>query len=202
MAARCGLFRWRNLLFLPLATAVPAAAQQQSLGIFGMWGAFRAADRCYAIAQPFRAPAPEGWQPFAAVGHWPERRISGQFHVRLSREKRPASAVLLRIDGRSFQLRGGGRDAWAPDPRADEEILAAMRTGIDMVVETRSTRGQVVRDQYRLRGAAPPPQVRAERWYIARHGQTVFNAAGRMQGATPHTPLTRAGFAQADAIGR
>jgi probable phosphoglycerate mutase len=42
----------------------------------------------------------------------------------------------------------------------------------------------------------------AGRWFIARHGQTVFNAAGRMQGGTPHTPLTRAGFAQAEAIGR
>ena len=141
-------------LSLPMIAATPAAAQQRSLGTFGMWGAFRGSDRCYAIAQPFQAPAAEGWQPFVAVGHWPTRRISGQIHVRLSREKRPGSAVLVRIDGRSFQLRGGGRDAWAPDNRADEEILAAMRTGIEMVVETRSTRGQLVRDQYRLRGAA------------------------------------------------
>ena len=144
----------RILLLLFLAIAEPAAAQQRALGVFGMWGAFRADDHCYAIAQPFRAPAAEGWRPFASVGHWPRRRISGQLHVRLSREKRPGSAVLLRVDGRSFQLRGGGRDAWAPDGRADEEILAAMRTGIEMVVETRSTRGQLVRDQYRLRGAA------------------------------------------------
>jgi len=72
----------------------------------------------------------------------------------MSREKRSGSAVLLRIDGRSFQLRGGGRDAWSPDARADDEIMAAMRTGIDMTVETRSTRGTLVRDQYRLRGAA------------------------------------------------
>ena len=39
------------------------------------------------------------------------------------------------------------------------------------------------------------------RFFIARHGQTVFNAAGRMQGGTAHTPLTRAGFVQADAMG-
>jgi probable phosphoglycerate mutase len=39
------------------------------------------------------------------------------------------------------------------------------------------------------------------RWFIARHGETVFNAVARMQGETAHTPLTRAGFAQADAIG-
>jgi glucosyl-3-phosphoglycerate phosphatase len=39
------------------------------------------------------------------------------------------------------------------------------------------------------------------RIFIARHGETVFNAAGRMQGAAQDTPLTRAGFAQADAMG-
>jgi probable phosphoglycerate mutase len=39
-------------------------------------------------------------------------------------------------------------------------------------------------------------------FYIARHGETVFNAAGRMQGDAPHTPLTRAGFAQAEEMGR
>jgi glucosyl-3-phosphoglycerate phosphatase len=39
------------------------------------------------------------------------------------------------------------------------------------------------------------------RLFIARHGETVFNAAGRMQGDAMNTPLTRAGFAQADAMG-
>ncbi|HEX8512840.1 MAG TPA: histidine phosphatase family protein [Allosphingosinicella sp.] len=39
------------------------------------------------------------------------------------------------------------------------------------------------------------------RWFIARHGETVFNAARRMQGETLHTPLTRAGFAHAEEIG-
>ena len=40
------------------------------------------------------------------------------------------------------------------------------------------------------------------RIFIARHGETVFNAAAKMQGQKNiHTPLTRAGFAQADAMG-
>lgn len=43
--------------------------------------------------------------------------------------------------------------------------------------------------------------MRAGRDIIARHGETVFNAAARMQGETLHTPLTRAGIAQAGAIG-
>lgn len=44
------------------------------------------------------------------------------------------------------------------------------------------------------------PQPRC-RLIIARHGETVFNAAGRLQGTHLHTPLTRSGFAQADAMG-
>ncbi|MEG3144400.1 histidine phosphatase family protein [Sphingomonas sp. RT2P30] len=37
--------------------------------------------------------------------------------------------------------------------------------------------------------------------FIARHGETVFNAAGRLQGEHAHTPLTRTGFAQAEEMG-
>ena len=44
-------------------------------------------------------------------------------------------------------------------------------------------------------------QERKGRDFIARHGETVFNVARRMQGSHPHTPLTRAGFAQAEAMG-
>ena len=39
------------------------------------------------------------------------------------------------------------------------------------------------------------------KFYIARHGETIFNADKRMQGALGHTPFTRAGFAQIDAMG-
>ena len=46
------------------------------------------------------------------------------------------------------------------------------------------------------------PRVRQGRDFVARHGETVFNAAHRLQGNAPHTPLTRAGFAQAEALGR
>ena len=145
----------RILFVLSLAgLASPALAQRESLGIFSLWGAFREEGRCFAIAQPFQSPRPEGWQPYASISYQPARGIRGQLFVRLSREKRPGSAVLLRIDGRSFQLVAGARDAWAPDARADAEIRTAMRTGLEMVVETRSIRGALVRDLYRLRGAA------------------------------------------------
>jgi glucosyl-3-phosphoglycerate phosphatase len=39
------------------------------------------------------------------------------------------------------------------------------------------------------------------RTFIARHGETVFNAARRMQGDAVDTPLTQRGFAQAQTMG-
>jgi hypothetical protein len=135
-----------------LFVATPAGAQPRALGVYGLWGAFRDAQRCYAIAQPSDSTH-RGAPAFASIGYWPRQGARGQLHFRLSRDKRAESAVLLRIDGRSFQLVGNGADAWAPDARADADLVAAMRTGLIMTVETRSTRGGIVRDVYRLRGA-------------------------------------------------
>jgi hypothetical protein len=148
----------RALLFLilSLTLALPVAAQRQSLGIFGQWGAFREAEgnRCFAIAEPQSQRQRLEWKPFASVGYWPGRNAKGQVHFRLSRMKRPGSVLILRIDDRTFQLVGGGINAWAPDARSDGEIVAAMRSGIGMTLETRSERGGLIRDSYQLRGAA------------------------------------------------
>lgn len=121
--------------------------------MFGLWGAFQDGGRCYAIAEPVRQSV-RGTRPYASVGNWPGRGIRSQLHIRLSGEQRAQSAVLVRIDGRSFQLIGRGWDAWAADARADAELLAAMRAGIEMMVETRGTDGRLIRDHYQLRGAA------------------------------------------------
>jgi hypothetical protein len=141
-------------LLMLLSAAVPAAAQQQSLGIFGLWGAFSEKARCYAISQPVQPRRDSAGRAFASVGWFPGRGIKGQVHIRFAEPKRQGSAVLLRIDDRTFQLSGGGVNAWAPDGRADAEIVAAMRSGLELTVETRNARGGLMRDTYRLRGAA------------------------------------------------
>ncbi len=46
------------------------------------------------------------------------------------------------------------------------------------------------------------PTTNGKRFYIARHGETVYNAIAKMQGQRAvHTPLTREGFLQADEMG-
>ncbi len=50
-------------------------------------------------------------------------------------------------------------------------------------------------------GFSPVVMILTAPLYLARHAETVFNAGARMQGHMGHTPLTRTGVAQAEAMG-
>ncbi|WP_041864892.1 hypothetical protein [Sphingomonas sp. MM-1] len=140
-----------------LATALGGAAQaREPLGLFGGWGAFRDVRplRCYAIAEAVDAPLTGKWRPFASIAHWPGRQVRGQLHIRLRAVKQRGALVTLAVDGRRFTLVAGGADAWAPDAATDAAIVAAMRGGDSMRVETRGEDGKRMSDHYELRGAA------------------------------------------------
>lgn len=144
------------ILFLMLVIATPALAERSALGIYYGWGAFRdtTPQRCFAITQAQRRAQQGERQAFVSVSYWPQQRQRDQIYFRLSRPKRQGSAILLRIDDRTFQMMGGGADAWAPDRTADAFITRAMRTGLAMTIETRGEGGATIRDRYVLRGAA------------------------------------------------
>lgn len=138
------------VLFAALVSA-PASARE-SLGIFEGWGAFRDATprRCYAIAMTVK----RGSGGFATLSHWPDRRIRGQVHFRLSRPRAADAPVTLSIGDRRFALVAGATDAWAADARGDAAIVAAMRSGTSMSVQTLDARSRPFADAYGLRGAA------------------------------------------------
>ena len=140
-----------------LALALPApAVAKDSLGVFGQWGAFRdpSVPRCYAIAKPSETSRGDTYAPFASIGTWPGRQVRGQLHVRLSRKISPAGTITLRVGDRSFELTGGGGDAWTQDKRMDAAVVAAMRSAARMTVTARDTGGKVFHDSYSLDGAA------------------------------------------------
>ncbi|MGE4322235.1 MAG: invasion associated locus B family protein [Sphingobium sp.] len=145
-----------GLSMLGLSATAPAQARD-SLGIFDNWGAFRdpATPRCYAIARP-RPPQGSNTVPkgFATVATWPRHQVRGQVHFRLSRARAANAPVTLNVGDRRFPLVAGKSDAWARDPRADAAIVAAMRAGISMSVQTTSAAGRGFADTYALRGAA------------------------------------------------
>jgi len=145
-----------GLMLALVAVAAPAAARD-SLGIFDSWGAFSddAPRRCFAIAQPVGPKAGNGqWRPFASIGSWPGQSARNQLHVRLSHERDPRAQVTLSVGDRRFALVAGNADAWAPDSRTDAAVVAAIRSGRSMSVETLGKNGQPFADVYALRGAA------------------------------------------------
>ncbi len=149
--------RRRSLLACALAcvAAEPAAAREE-IGIYQSWGAFRdmAPRRCFAIAEPARNMAGSRWRPSLAIGTWPDQHARAQLHVRLRQRKLLGAPVTLSIGERRFRLIAGGSDAWAHDARQDAAIVAAMRSGSSLSIETRALDGAAFADVYLLRGAA------------------------------------------------
>lgn len=146
------------LVILPVVTVATGAGAvpRQDLGIFFNWGAFQDKNprKCFAIAQAAGGNSARGRPGSASITSWPARGLSPQLHVRLSRTKRAGSAVIAKIDGRSFQLLAGGENAWAPNAAADAQIVSAIRTGTMMSIESRAEQGGLIRDHYPLRGVA------------------------------------------------
>ncbi len=145
-----------SIALLTILAGSPLAAKD-SLGVFSEWGAFRdpSVPRCYAIAMAGPSTRQRDYQPFASVGTWPKRKLRNQIHLRLSREIAPETTITLKV-GRSasFQLTGGGGDAWAMDKTMDAAIIASMRAAGAMSVSARDTKGNRFTDNYSLSGAA------------------------------------------------
>jgi hypothetical protein len=144
----------RGLLLAVAVVSTPAAARD-SLGVYEGWGAFRDTQpfRCFAIAEP-ESTSGGKWKPFASVAHWPVTRIRGQIHIRLSRTIREGAKILLTIDDRRATMIGSGADVWSPSRQMDAAIVAAMRSGRSMSIETVAATGGAFADAYRLKGAA------------------------------------------------
>jgi len=140
---------------LALCAASPASSRN-TIGVFESWGAFSdsAPLHCFAIAQPVRSGGSSRWRPFASVANWPRQGARNQLHLRLSRARDPRARVTLSVGERRFELVAGDADAWAPDARTDAAIVAAMRSGRSMSVETLAKSGGPFADVYALGGAA------------------------------------------------
>jgi len=139
---------------LALLVLSPLQQGRVALGVFDSWGAFRDASprRCYAIAQPVEKH--EQSQPFASIASWPGQGLRNQLHIRLSRTRGANARVTLSIGERRFELVAGEADAWSPDAPTDAAIVAAIREGRSMSVETVSAAGAPFADTYALKGAA------------------------------------------------
>lgn len=145
----------RRLALLLALAAVPAAARDP-IGTFGRWGAFRdpSPRHCFAISEPVQTVRGTTQRGFVSVARWPSAGVRAQLHIRLTRPRHPRAAVTLSVGERRFTLTAGPSDAWAPDDATDRAIVAAMRSGRSLSVESLTAAGRPFVDAYALNGAA------------------------------------------------
>ena len=143
---------WPILAFALAACAAGANASIVYAG--GSWAAIDRGQSCEALSRSLRVAAKGKVQAIAGFTFSADRRRWGEFHARLRRMPRAGAAVMLRIDDQPFLLVSRGNEAWSDGPRQEQAIIAALRSGSGMSVESRDGGGRRFVDPYSLDGAA------------------------------------------------
>jgi len=147
----------RNIFFLSLAVPLlPAAADV--IGVYRAWTAVTVSkekkNTCMMWAQPKRSRGFKGkrGEVFAFVTHQPsEDRINRvSFETGYDLGARPN--VLVRVDDDTFSLNAQGTGAWTRSAEDDLALIAAMREGQLMTVESETGDGALIRDGFSLFG--------------------------------------------------
>ena len=145
---------FRSLALILAIGASAAAAGGEVIYAGGAWAAIDRGSSCEAVSRSARLAAKGKVQATAGFSFSPDRRRWGEFHARLRRMPRAGAAVMLRIDDQPFLLVSRGNEAWSDGPRQEQAIIAALRGGNGMAVESRDGAGRRFVDPYSLDGAA------------------------------------------------
>jgi hypothetical protein len=119
----------------------------------GAWAAIDRGAACEALSRSQRIASRDKVQALAGVTFTPDHKRWGEFHARLSRIPRGDASVLLRIGDQPFLLAARGDWAWSRGPLQAQAIIAAMRDGGWMQIQSRDANGRRFSDPYFLDGA-------------------------------------------------
>lgn len=149
------------LLTLGSAYAQKSDVKREHLGDYKDWSTFKdqpgqGAPICYMISQPKQAAAlPKGAErgsAFVMISHWPDRQEFGVIRLNSGYDYRRGAAVLLSVDGRTYELYGDGQDAWTFGLDDDAKIIASMKRGLKAEVSSKAARGFDATDVFSLQG--------------------------------------------------
>jgi invasion protein IalB len=143
------------------------SAQAKSLGTFDAWNAWehgeQASKVCYVSAAPAssqtKPPGVRRGQVWVMVSHRMGANARDEVSFQAGypiKGDRPVTAVVDRT--RSFELSNRStaipETIWAKDPATGRAMIAAMRTGRELVVNGTSQRGTTTTDAFKLDGFA------------------------------------------------
>jgi hypothetical protein len=119
----------------------------------GAWAAIDRGDSCEALSRSQKIAPRDKVQAVAGFTFTPDHKRWGEFHVRLSRMPRGDASVMLQVSGQPYLLATRGGWAWSRGPLQAQAIIAALRDGSSMSVQSRDSAGVRFSDPYLLDGA-------------------------------------------------
>jgi len=161
MTLRLGLCAAALLAMDTQSHAQGASVKREHLGDFKDWSTFKdqpenAQPICYMISQPKAGEStPEGADrrnAFVMISHWPGRQEYGVVRLNSGFDYRRGAAVLLSVDGRTYELYGDGQDAWTFGLDDDAKIVKSMKRGLKAEVSSKAARGFDATDVFSLQG--------------------------------------------------
>jgi hypothetical protein len=154
---------FRGLALLLIGAAAAAAAKGAIVYAGGAWAAIDRGPVCEALSRSVRLAAKDKVQAVAGFTFSADRKRWGEFHAHLSRIPRANASVMLKVGDQPFLLVGRGDWAWSSGPLQDQAIIAAMREGRWITVESRDGAGRRFTDPYSPDGAATAIDAAAAR---------------------------------------
>ena len=148
-------------LIVALFTSAQAqASEPQRLATHGEWSAYTFKENgnkvCYMAAQPNKAEGDytKRGEIFALITHRPAEDTRDVFSYITGYTYKQDSDVTVSIGGDTITLFTHDDTAWAPDAEADQTLADAIRSGYEMVVKGKSSRGTLTTDTFSLDGSA------------------------------------------------
>ena len=139
------------LLIAGLASTAGAAGTVVYAG--GAWAAIDRGAACEALSRSQRIAPRDKVQAVAGFTFTTDHKRWGEFHARLSRTPRGDASVMLQVGGQPFLLATRGGWAWSRGPLQGQAIIAALREGTSMSLQSRDGSGARFSDPYLLDGA-------------------------------------------------
>jgi hypothetical protein len=150
---RISLAGVKPVFLLLFALAAPAFARGEVIFAGGAWAAIDRGSTCEALSRSQKVLPKDKVQPVAGFAFTPDHNRWGEFHARLSRMPRGDATVMLKVGDQSFLLATRDGWAWSRGPMQSQAIIATVRGGGWMSIESRDGSGQRFSDPYLLDGA-------------------------------------------------
>lgn len=140
------------------STTAIAQPAPQKIGDFRDWSAwlYRDGDTkvCFITSEP-KASKPDNVRRGDIrfnVAHRPTEGVEGEVSMIVGYPFAPDSTATARIGTTRVAMRTDGERAWTSVPADDRTLVSAMKAGVDMAVDGRSSRGTDTTDTYSLLG--------------------------------------------------